>query len=460
MCIYCTNISVLERARERLTGSPCELGVGWALMAFDDDFGAAAVCAALSDDDGPGDAVAVADKPGFGAWASALTSRNVAEPSRACIGYWDADLLSVVLVQARGKKQLVMGRSERSRRLLRPEEALYLLDDGHLLLLAAHPETGADLRPGITTSASRARMAHASAAAAVGAPEPTLPASAATAPSRAATSWRNPDDEFMGEAAAPAPSLLPQAPMATPMYLSLPASYEFLLRFVPLGEYLVYLHLRSMGLIALRHCAAPAPAAGAAAPPAAPPATLLYTPGAGVAPERDFVPVYDVYARDGISTFKLATPGPPDFYVCVAAAEDTPPSPTQIARMDMALAWHMAALRAAQLSRGVAAQPSFNELGGGGGSNVAPNAHMHRAPGAVAAAADAASFSPNVKIAIVSHTTLTFYSVTPVELRVPRRYAAAAAAEQALLRRAAAAAEAPSAAVVEEAKAPVAAIVP
>ena len=184
-------------------------------------------------------------------------------------------------------------------------------------------------------------------------------------------------------------------------------------------------HLRSIGLIALRHCAVPASAAAAAPPPA-----LLVRADAGAAeavPEPDLQPTYDVYARDGISTFKLATPGPPDFYVCVASADDAPPSPAQMMRLDAALACHMAALREQQQARGIVPQPSFNELGGGGGGGGGGGAPLGRASNhmsrAAAEAAGGSAFTPNIKIAIVSHTTVTFYAVTPVELRLPRRYA-------------------------------------
>ncbi len=147
----------------------------------------------------------------------------------------------------------------------------------------------------------------------------------------------------------------PQAPQPQGV-MSLPAAYSFLLEHVPLHRYLVYQHLRSLGLVALRHApsgSAPQLAAGA------PPLLMhgrgyerhMYAPSddqaarrqnsSGFAPaggssaassivspapsasswlfsrEADIAPDFDVYARDGISSFKVSAPGPPDFYVCV-----------------------------------------------------------------------------------------------------------------------------------------------
>ncbi len=92
----------------------------------------------------------------------------------------------------------------------------------------------------------------------------------------------------------------------------------------------------------------------------------------------------------------------------------------------------MAALRERQRAKGVLCAPSFSEIGGGGGSSGTvigkAGGFMSRAAGEDAGGADAASaaagasFCPNIKIAIVAHTTITFYESTPVELRLPQRY--------------------------------------
>jgi hypothetical protein len=95
----------------------------------------------------------------------------------------------------------------------------------------------------------------------------------------------------------------------------------------------------------------------------------------------------------------------------------------------------MAALRERQRVRGVACLPSFSEVGGGGGVSGAMlgkgTSHMSRVgTGAIAGSAsadggpeDAASaFAPNIKVAIVAHTAITFFTATPVELRLPQRF--------------------------------------
>jgi hypothetical protein len=96
----------------------------------------------------------------------------------------------------------------------------------------------------------------------------------------------------------------------------------------------------------------------------------------------------------------------------------------------------MAALREHQRARGVACLPSFSEVGGGGGVSGAMlgkgASHMSRVGagagggpadgGGDAAAAAASAFSPNIKVAIVAHTAITFFTATPVELRLPQRF--------------------------------------
>lgn len=457
---------------------------------FDDNFAAAARAAASAgggdEDDDDYTLQHDSDKPGFVRWAEALISRHISTSAKCSIGYWDSVRDAVVLTQTKGKKQAVMGFSSNGKRCLHAEEALYLVDDGQLVLMAHHPETGEDLRPGVSRAVAAAPPEEGSnvtegstkigMAIDDGRPHTTLTsvavasvsATSAPGPPTKQPSWKSNDDlledlianedgegdadgdedddgdcpdeegesgdtgsveddsensrsagvkaaDAVGVAAAAAAAAAPSAsapadPRAVhsdrELYLSLPAAYMFLLERVPLHRYLVYQHLRSLGLVALRHdqsasaaalhprpvpddvtdstassaltaasaaapAAVPAPITAAAAVPetSLPPVHLLHKGGldrrmfappregepqranssgfappataaaaaAAVAPassppssalppsasrwvitrEADVTPDYDVYARDGISAFKLSAPGPPDFYVCV-----------------------------------------------------------------------------------------------------------------------------------------------
>lgn len=456
---------------------------------FDDNFAAAARAAASAADDDDDDYTLQhdSDKPGFVRWAEALNSRHISTSAKCSIGYWDSARDAVVLTQTKGKKQSVMGFSSDRKRCLHAEEALYLIDDGQLVLMTQNPETGEDLRPGMSRTVAGAPPAGPTelSSASVRADmtvDDDRPGKSATSSAVAASaavaaknqpSWKSNDDlleQLLDEAeaadgdqdgdyddegadedsydeseerhtsparhsaAAAVPSTAAlvakpaEAAAATAastscravhadrdQYLSLPAAYMFLLEKVPLHRYLVYQHLRSLGLVALRHdpastmaalparpATAAADAASAASDAAAvvaapsadadgraaaatsahataaaagpevslPPVHLLHKAGlerhmfaparegepqrsnsSGFAPpslpeagsatssataaapsssssvsalsrwivtaEADVTPDYDVYARDGISAFKLSAPGPPDFYVAV-----------------------------------------------------------------------------------------------------------------------------------------------
>ena len=75
------------------------------------------------------------DKPGMARWVEALSSRKFSSLGNACIGQWLPDERLVVLVQRRGKRFATMGFSRDGSAFLHPEEALWLLDQGHLYLL-------------------------------------------------------------------------------------------------------------------------------------------------------------------------------------------------------------------------------------------------------------------------------------------------------------------------------------
>lgn len=138
-----------------------------------------------------------------------------------------------------------------------------------------------------------------------------------------------------------------------PEVLPLRYAYELLLRYTSLPHYLVYSSLLSSGLIVVRHRkawahqaneaakaaqadaakalaaesslslggvddasgAAPFLSAAAAATAAQSGSTPLIPPAGS---EARLEAAYDVFARDGITTFKPSAPGPPDFFVVVA----------------------------------------------------------------------------------------------------------------------------------------------
>ena len=194
-------------------------------------------------------------------------------------------------------------------------------------------------------------------------------------------------------------------------YMPLQASYELLVRNCDARCMLTYSLLRSQGLVPLRHRKYATPADGAGLGPQPPRRRILFP----VPHDEPLLePVYDVYARDGITSFKPSAPGAPDFYVCVArrgggggalqpnrsstlnssfarpscSASEAPPTPSQIARMQWQLKQHSAAARRSQLVK-------------------------------IGDRADLAILTPSepqVKVAVVAHSTVTFYAMTVSQL--------------------------------------------
>ena len=198
--------------------------------------------------------------------------------------------------------------------------------------------------------------------------------------------------------------------------MPLPAAYELLVRHCNMAHFMVYSQLRSAGLVVYRHRAYAHVTSGDAAPPQ-PEIVDLALPMAGR--EAVLVPLFDVYARDGITTFKPSAPGAPDFYVIVAecvsawqcsqaldfevlhrtpdtipllplrycrrSVNEAPPTARQVADLQRRLTAHMQAARLAQVLK------------------VGERADVALGP---------AANTPQIKYAITSHTTITFYSVS------------------------------------------------
>jgi hypothetical protein len=280
------------------------------------------------------------------------------------LGRWDAEERAVELVQARGKKIGVMGRSIFGVRYLWPEEALFLLDEGSLLLIHEDEQVGTDDAADASGSEAEA---------------PSMPAAAR--------------------------SNLPAAPPSF-RFRPFETAYMFLLRqCVSLGHYLVYSNLRNAGLVVFRHT--PPHATASAAAPAA-----VYAIGSDgcLEPSRSFLPAFDVYARDGLSAFKPSAPGSPDFYVVVIAASARPPSATEILGLQSTLAEHASALQEAKHAKDGMVPAGFPS-GRGAISGGARGGGMVAAQHAC----------PPVQFAIVNNATITYYGIAPATLLPPAR---------------------------------------
>ena len=94
-----------------------------------------------------------------------------------------------------------------------------------------------------------------------------------------------------------------------PNILPFQEAYELLLRHSDFAKFIAYGYLRNAGLVVLMHKPDPSGAIGN---------STAAGSGAGDQPRRRLNPDFDVYARDGVTTFKLSSPGPPDFYVVLS----------------------------------------------------------------------------------------------------------------------------------------------
>jgi hypothetical protein len=104
--------------------------------------------------------------------------------------------------------------------------------------------------------------------------------------------------------------------------MQLEDAFHLLLRHVDMRAYIVYSALRAAGLVVVRHRqqwarhyrdggSAEATALTAKRP------RVVYPPAA--AAERPLEVVYDVYVRDGFTSYKPSSPGPPDCFLLVVA---------------------------------------------------------------------------------------------------------------------------------------------
>lgn len=298
-----------------------------------DDEALFAVAQVAADDD---DLVLIdSDKPGFHKWADALTSREIHKVPESCIGKWLSAERLVELTQQRGKKHSTIGFVRGGVKLLHPEEALYLLDEGTLFLTPLMSRKAAPAQPPAAAAPPPPEVPpadgvdapgfDAAGSGAAGAPPVDAPASAAAAaPSSdaaapaAATSSAAAADATAAASADAAALGKRRRPVTSPdaeAYMPFQQAYELLMRNSDPRVSLTYSLLRSQGLVPLRHRKY-ATAADDVDPGPQPPRRRLLLPTPHDEPLLE--PVFDVYARDGISSFKPSAPGAPDFYVCIA----------------------------------------------------------------------------------------------------------------------------------------------
>lgn len=412
------------------------------------------------------------DKPGFSRWTETLSSREKHKPADSCIGKWLPAERLVELVQQRGKKHATTGFVRGGAKLLHPEEALYLLDEGVLFLLpfktrvparsceattasGGPPSCSAPTAPEVSnvtqvdaacaraestmtndsglvemmrTSSSRPLEPLGGASlpltvttaepladpnskpVGTGQPEIVGPdtgssgsrvCESATAPSSnvSVDAARSESSRLLTSASSVLDAAAPQAPTSAKRkrnsdavvdFLSFQQAYELLLRYTDPRCMLVYSLLRSQGLLPLRHRTFPGLGSSEGSDVATPSPRRLIFPVPHEEPALE--PVYDVYARDGITSFKPSAPGAADFYVCISSSSDAPPTPSQISVLQWKLKLHSAAARRSQLAKiGERADLEF----------VTPA-------------------QPQIKIAIVAPpSTVTFYALTTTHLAPP-----------------------------------------
>jgi hypothetical protein len=444
------------------------------------------------------------DKPGFMRWTDALSSRRFAGPGAICVGRWLPDRQRVELLKKRGKWYATMGYTGAGgKTYLHPEEALALLDDGKLELVADPTATRSRLPPAPATAvphlpAAAAGVKRPAGSAVAGATKkPRLDA----IPARAAVqqTWRptlgkaavgkaavaakrqadararalakakggppkvevvaaqvvmpapaseegpeeeeeQEDEEEMededgganaeeeeeggdgeeegcdegeegGESGAdPAGPIasVPAPPSSSrpfiPAFLTLPfqEAYMLLGSAVDWDAFTTYSALRAQAFVVIPHAAAlevPPPGAGHAEEAV----------GTGlVHGECPLVVAFDVYARDGVSAFRMSAPGAPDAYVMIAHRGDAPPSPAQVRELSGRLTVHgyaLQAMRAEVEASKKGSKKNVLELAAALGDRGGASRAVVRPPPPM-----------DLKVAIVAGPIVTFYGTAGVEV--------------------------------------------
>jgi len=429
------------------------------------------------------------DKPGMAKWVETLNSRRFSTLANACVGQWLPDERLVVLVQRRGKRFATMGFTRDGCAFLHPEEALWLLDQGHLYMLKEDAYWENEFEGG----EEDVEVCNGDAPVGVlGGEEPVAEGGVCGTSSESPTKRRKTEEgrfvvaeldsrstaesaplvaETMGNeevacgdmtvscddaARSPTPphtinedgekekvgtkpdtqgsttisGIVPIAPPPLPAWLAaslttsaadttakagashLPpsssllmpfeAAYMFLASYCAMDHVLVYSALRDAGFVVQRHRPVRLSAASAPTNPSkslAPVAASLSEYSCALqkavgqlGPTEPFlIPVYDVFARDGVTAFRPSAPGPPDFYVLAVRSFDVTPSPQQLADLAARCIAHSRAAQSLQAAKA-------------------------KEKGKPPPASAYAPITPIVKVSIVSHTTVTMYGLGLVGL--------------------------------------------
>ena len=184
------------------------------------------------------------------------------------------------------------------------------------------------------------------------------------------------------------------------LYYSFEDAYMFLASNVPsFDEFLVYSHLRASSFAVVIHKGS------------------SYLDNDSM-DKDELVPSFDVYARDGITSFRPSAPGPPDFFVIVAKSSDALPGPFSYDRSIDRLQEYNAGLRSTQAmwtsmrkkvdTNAVPIETSENE-----------KSTISTASTVLSSKATSRYPKPVIRCAIVSHSVVTFFALAGVELATP-----------------------------------------
>ena len=415
------------------------------------------------------------DKPGIHFWQESLTSRKLSSLKSACIGKWNNKKKQVEIVIKRGKLFMTMGYYENSRFYLSPEEALWLLDNGHLYIYKFDKDhdiinpTSTSSSTSVTSSNTSFHTTDTLTTGLTIENETISKPSIGTKRSRHDTKesqkltsssvtttliWQPPTENTMNDDLIDNQSLssddsqnidsdssedqsisnttqskkqktstttesthnsglITIDPNEYNKYLSFQDAYNFLMQYVTLPVFLVYSHLRMDGFIVLHH-------------------QPNYNTGELSINQQHLVPIFDVYARDGINTFRISAPGPPDFYITLLTIDESIPHPLIMQPIINNLINHMQysyqqtmikqksnkSSSSSYLLNDVltTANIQINNV-----SNTTPSSFISAANNSTSSSSSRTttnntSYYPTLKYAIVCHTTVTFYTLDSVIL--------------------------------------------
>lgn len=249
-----------------------------------------------------------ADKTGFAKWIETLTSRVFTDPKNCCVGRWCSELNAIEILQQKGKKHFSMGFFKNGVRYFHPVEALWLLDEGSLLVFT------------LESTICDTKLVQ---------EVPTAPEKVfvnLTQDNVIVTGTKRERDEESVYIGSEDLSVY-----RAEMFMPFSETYMFLVSKLNWDEYVVYSHLRSSGFVVLPHLQADVSKLGSPQPVEEPLRNTL------LPYELPLVPIFDVYVRDGITSFRPSAPGPPDFFLILVSPSTPTPSPAQISDLDSRL---------------------------------------------------------------------------------------------------------------------------